>query len=178
VDILKPVPREAMRLENQIGRHLTESDFDAAQVGDLATRLHHVLYQLWECYRRKRSQPVPHRGYATDIGTANVTEAQLSILTTLIDKGPVRMSDLSASQRVEELGWATLALAGRVTGIGDDKRVNTFQVHGPRLGAHWPRGDRAAYPGRALDGRDDGAGPCLWEMVKIPSLPQRVRLQL
>jgi DNA-binding MarR family transcriptional regulator len=49
---------------------------------------------------RKRSQPVHHRGYATDIGTANVTEAQLSILTTLIDKGPVRMSDLSASQRV------------------------------------------------------------------------------
>jgi DNA-binding MarR family transcriptional regulator len=101
VDILKPVPREAMRLENQIGRHLAESDLDAAQVGDLATRLHHVLYQLWECYGgRKRSQPVPHRGYATDIGTANVTEAQLSILTTLIDKGPVRMSDLSASQRV------------------------------------------------------------------------------
>ena len=78
----------------------------------------------------------------------------------------------------EELGWATLALAGRVTGIGDDKRVNTFQVHGPRLGAHWPRGDRAAYPGRALDGRDDGAGPCPWEMVKIPSPPQRVSLQL
>jgi DNA-binding MarR family transcriptional regulator len=100
VDILKPVAREAMRVENQIGRHLTESDLDAAQVGDLATRLHHVLYQLWECYGRKRSQPVPHRGYATDIATANVTEAQLSILTTLIDKGPVRMSDLSASQRV------------------------------------------------------------------------------
>src|ERR1700751_4885448 len=32
----------------------------------------------------------------------------------------------------EELGWATLALAGRVTGIGDDKRVNTFQVNGLR----------------------------------------------
>jgi DNA-binding MarR family transcriptional regulator len=100
VDILKPVAQEAMRVENQIGRHLTESDLDAAQVGDLATRLHHVLYQLWECYGRKRSQPVHHRGYATDIATANVTEAQLSILTTLIDKGPVPMSDLSASQRV------------------------------------------------------------------------------
>jgi DNA-binding MarR family transcriptional regulator len=35
-----------------------------------------------------------------DVAAANVTEAQLSILTTLIDKGPVRMSDLSASQRV------------------------------------------------------------------------------
>jgi DNA-binding MarR family transcriptional regulator len=100
VDILKPVAQEAMRVENQIGRHLTESDLDAAQVGDLATRLHHVLYQLWECHGRKRSQPVHHCGYATDIATANVTEAQLSILTTLIDKGPVPMFDLSASQRV------------------------------------------------------------------------------
>jgi hypothetical protein len=44
VDILKPVAQEAMRVENEIGRHLAESDFDAAQVGDLATRLHHVLY--------------------------------------------------------------------------------------------------------------------------------------
>jgi DNA-binding MarR family transcriptional regulator len=101
VDILKPVAQEAMRVENQIGRRLAESDFDAAQVGNLATRLHLVLYQLWECYGgRKRSQPVHDHGHATDIGTATVTEAQLSILTTLIDKGPVRISDLSVSQRV------------------------------------------------------------------------------
>lgn len=101
MDILKPAAQETMEAENQTGRDLAESDLDAAQVGDLATRLHHVLYQLWGFYGgRKRSQPVYHRGYATDIGAANVTEAQLSILTTLIDKGPVRMSDLSASHRV------------------------------------------------------------------------------
>ncbi len=100
-----------MRVENQIGRHLAESDLDAAQAGDLATRLHHLLCRLWECYGgRKRSQSVPHRGSAADIAAANVTEAKLSILTTLIDKGPVRMSDLSASHRVRAIRGIILRL--------------------------------------------------------------------
>jgi DNA-binding MarR family transcriptional regulator len=100
VDIRKPAAQETTGAENQTARHLIESDLDAAQVGDLATKFHHVLHLLWESYGRKRSQPVHHHSYVTDIRTANVTEAQLSILTTLIDKGPVRMSDLSASQRL------------------------------------------------------------------------------
>jgi hypothetical protein len=65
VDILKPAAQEAMGAENQTARHLIESDLDAAQVGDLATRLHHVLHLLWESYGRKRSQTVHHRSYPT-----------------------------------------------------------------------------------------------------------------
>ncbi|MGO9353735.1 MAG: hypothetical protein ACLP3C_23950 [Mycobacterium sp.] len=37
------------------------------------------------------------RSHATDIAARNLTVAQLSILTTLIDQGPVRMSDLAAA---------------------------------------------------------------------------------
>jgi DNA-binding MarR family transcriptional regulator len=101
VDILKPVAKKAMRAENQPARYLIESDLDSAEAGDLATRLHHVLRLLWECYGgRNRSQSVHQPGSAIDIAAANLTEAQLSILTTLIDEGPVRMSDLSALRRV------------------------------------------------------------------------------
>ena len=101
VDTLKPVAKEAVRTGTRTIRHLVESDLDAAQVGDLATRLQHVLHRLWECYGgRKRSESVLYRGDAIDMAAANVTEAQLSILTTLIDRGPVRMSDLSTSRRV------------------------------------------------------------------------------
>jgi DNA-binding MarR family transcriptional regulator len=101
VDTLKPIAKEAMRAENQTTRQLIESDLDPAQVGDLATRFHDALHRLWEYYGgRKHSESVHQCGSATDIAAANLTETQLSILTTLIDKGPARMSDLSASHRV------------------------------------------------------------------------------
>jgi len=90
VDVLKPAAKESMPADIQTGCRLTESNLGAQQAGDLATRLHKVLYLLWERYGR---------GHTTDIA-AGLTVAQLSILTTLIDQGAARMSDLAASERV------------------------------------------------------------------------------
>jgi DNA-binding MarR family transcriptional regulator len=79
-----------MRADVQTSRRLTESDPGAQQVGDLATRLHQVLL-LWERHGRS---------HAMDIAARNLTVAQLSILTTLIDQGPARMSDLAAAELI------------------------------------------------------------------------------
>jgi DNA-binding MarR family transcriptional regulator len=90
VDVLKPAANETTQADIQTSCRLTESDLGAQQVGDLATRLHQ-LFLLWERYRRS---------HATDIAVRNLTVAQLSILTTLIDQGPARMSDLAASELI------------------------------------------------------------------------------
>jgi DNA-binding MarR family transcriptional regulator len=90
VDVLKPAAKETMRADIQTSCRLTESDLGAQQVGDVATRLHQVLL-LWERHGRS---------HATDIAAGNLTVAQLSILTTLIDQAPARMSDLAAFERV------------------------------------------------------------------------------
>jgi hypothetical protein len=76
VDIRKPAAKETMRADIQTSCRLTESDLSAQQVGDLAARLHQVLLLLCERYGR---------GHATDIAAGDLTVAQLSILTTLID---------------------------------------------------------------------------------------------
>jgi DNA-binding MarR family transcriptional regulator len=91
VDILEPVAKESLRAKAQTGCHPIESDLDAQHVGQLAKRFDHVLYLLWARYGR---------AHATDIASINLTQAQLSTLTTLIDKGPTRMCDLAASRRV------------------------------------------------------------------------------
>ena len=91
LDALKPTAKTSMRADTQTSCCRTESDLGAQQVGDLATRLHRVLL-LWGRYGRSHD---------TNIG-AGLTATRVSILNTLIDKGPTRMSDLAAFQRVSQ----------------------------------------------------------------------------
>jgi DNA-binding MarR family transcriptional regulator len=64
------------------------------QVTELAGELHEVLSKLFSVLRRSDS----HRG-AAESG-ADLTLAQLSILLTLLDQGPIRMTELAAHERV------------------------------------------------------------------------------
>ena len=61
------------------------------QVTELAEGLHHVLSRLVSVLRR---------GDTSRVATGDLTLAQLSILLTLIDRGPIRMTDLAAHERV------------------------------------------------------------------------------
>jgi DNA-binding MarR family transcriptional regulator len=90
VDVLKSAANETEPADTQTSCRPTESDLGAQQVGDLTTRLHQVLV-LWGRYVRN---------HATDNAAGNLTTAQLSILNTLIDLGPARMSDLAASELI------------------------------------------------------------------------------
>src|SRR5512143_1101016 len=62
------------------------------QVTDLSGDLHRVLSKLFSVLRRSDTKP----------GTAggDLTLAQLSILLTLLDQGPIRMTELAARERV------------------------------------------------------------------------------
>jgi DNA-binding MarR family transcriptional regulator len=62
-----------------------------AQVDALAAELQRVLSKLFSVLRRGDA----NRGTAGDL-----TLAQLSILLTLLEKGPIRMTDLAAHERV------------------------------------------------------------------------------
>src|SRR3954449_1909247 len=62
-----------------------------AQVDELAAELQRVLSKLFSVLRRGDA----NRGTAGDL-----TLAQLSILLTLLDQGPIRMTDLAAHERV------------------------------------------------------------------------------
>jgi DNA-binding MarR family transcriptional regulator len=61
------------------------------QVTDLAGDLQRVLSKLFTVLRRGD----PNRGSRPDL-----TLAQLSILLTLLDRGPIRMTELAAHERV------------------------------------------------------------------------------
>src|ERR1700739_2992720 len=61
------------------------------QVTELAEGLHRVLTKLISVLRRGD----PNRASTNDL-----TLAQLSILVTLIDRGPIRMTELAAHERV------------------------------------------------------------------------------
>jgi DNA-binding MarR family transcriptional regulator len=61
------------------------------QVTELAEGLHRVLSRLFSVLRR---------GDTTGVSTGDLTLAQLSILLTLIDRGPIRMTELAAHERV------------------------------------------------------------------------------
>src|SRR3954462_4499867 len=62
-----------------------------AQVDELAAELQRVLSKLFSVLRRGDA----NRGTAGDL-----TLAQLSILLTLLDRGPIRMTELAAHERV------------------------------------------------------------------------------
>src|ERR1700730_15967781 len=57
-----------------------------------AERLHHCLSKLFTILRR--------RDPSGSAPGAHLTLAQLSILVTLLDRGPIRMTDLAAHERV------------------------------------------------------------------------------
>lgn len=63
------------------------------QVADLAGELQQVLAKLFNVMRR-RTEP------KSDDSGADLTLAQLSILLTLLDRGPIRMTELAAHERV------------------------------------------------------------------------------
>ena len=64
------------------------------QVTELAGELQQVLSKLFSVLRRGDSNR------NTPEGGADLTLAQLSILLTLLDKGPIRMTELAAHERV------------------------------------------------------------------------------
>ena len=64
------------------------------QVTELAGELQQVLSKLFSVLRRGDSNK------GTPEGGADLTLAQLSILLTLLDQGPIRMTELAAHERV------------------------------------------------------------------------------
>src|ERR1700756_1966669 len=71
---------------------MADSEPTAAEVTELAEGLHRALSKLFSILRRGD----PAGGAAA----GDLTLAQLSILVTLLDQGPIRMTDLAAHERV------------------------------------------------------------------------------
>ena len=70
---------------------MADSDPSAAELTDLAEGLHRALSKLFSILRR---------GDPNGAAAGDLTLAQLSILVTLLDQGPMRMTDLAAHERV------------------------------------------------------------------------------
>lgn len=71
---------------------MSESEVSAPELTALAEGLHRSLARLFAILRRGDIS----RGAAT----GELTLAQLSILVTLLDRGPIRMTELAAHERV------------------------------------------------------------------------------
>src|SRR6202522_26429 len=72
---------------------MAETEATVPELTELAEGLHRTLAKLFSILRRGD----PSAGAAT---ASDLTLAQLSILVTLLDKGPIRMTDLAAHERV------------------------------------------------------------------------------
>ncbi|ETW23548.1 MarR family winged helix-turn-helix transcriptional regulator [Mycobacterium gastri] len=70
---------------------MADSESTAPEVTELAEGLHRALSKLFSILRRGD----PNGAFAGEL-----TLAQLSILVTLLDRGPIRMTDLAAHERV------------------------------------------------------------------------------
>jgi DNA-binding MarR family transcriptional regulator len=70
---------------------MAESEAAVTEVTELAEGLHRALSKLFSVLRRGDTSKVP---------TGDLTLAQLSILITLLDRGPIRMTELAAHERV------------------------------------------------------------------------------
>jgi DNA-binding MarR family transcriptional regulator len=70
---------------------MAESKASAPEVTALAEGLHRTLSKLFSILRR---------GDPNGATTGELTLAQLSILVTLLDQGPIRMTELAAHERV------------------------------------------------------------------------------
>jgi DNA-binding MarR family transcriptional regulator len=71
---------------------MADSESSAAEVTELAEGLHRALSKLFSILRRGDPSGAAAAG--------ELTLAQLSILVTLLDQGPIRMTDLAAHERV------------------------------------------------------------------------------
>lgn len=72
---------------------MAETEATVPELTELAEGLHRTLSKLFAILRRGD----PSAGAAQ---TSDLTLAQLSILVTLLDRGPIRMTDLAAHERV------------------------------------------------------------------------------
>src|ERR1700744_5684835 len=72
---------------------MAEREATVPELTELAEGLHRTLSKLFTILRRGD----PTAGAAT---AGDLTLAQLSILLTLLEKGPIRMTDLAAHERV------------------------------------------------------------------------------
>ncbi|GFG73789.1 MarR family winged helix-turn-helix transcriptional regulator [Mycobacterium botniense] len=70
---------------------MVDSDAIAPEVRELAEGLHRTLAKLFSILRR---------GDPSGAMAGDLTLAQLSILVTLLEQGPIRMTDLAAHERV------------------------------------------------------------------------------
>src|SRR6202522_4585000 len=70
---------------------MADSKTTAPEVAELAEGLHRALSKLFSLLRR---------GDPSGAAAGDLTLAQLSILVTLLDQGPIRMTDLAAHERV------------------------------------------------------------------------------
>lgn len=70
---------------------MSESKVTTPEVTELAEGLHRALSKLFSILRR---------GDPNGAAAGDLTLAQLSILVTLLDQGPMRMTDLAAHERV------------------------------------------------------------------------------
>ncbi|KZS70688.1 MarR family transcriptional regulator [Mycobacterium kansasii] len=70
---------------------MADSESTAPEVTELAEGLHRALSKLFAILRR---------GDPNGAVAGELTLAQLSILVTLLDRGPIRMTDLAAHERV------------------------------------------------------------------------------
>lgn len=70
---------------------MADSESTAPEVTELAEGLHRALSKLFSILRR---------GDPNNAVAGELTLAQLSILVTLLDRGPIRMTDLAAHERV------------------------------------------------------------------------------
>ncbi|OBG47647.1 MarR family transcriptional regulator [Mycobacterium alsense] len=70
---------------------MADSESTAPEVTELAEGLHRALSKLFSILRR---------GDPSGVVAGELTLAQLSILVTLLDQGPIRMTDLAAHERV------------------------------------------------------------------------------
>ncbi|WP_144208507.1 MarR family winged helix-turn-helix transcriptional regulator [Mycobacterium tilburgii] len=90
---------------------MADSDSTTTEVMELAEGLHRALSKLFSILRR---------GDPSGVVAGELTLAQLSILLTLLDQGPIRMTDLAAHERVRT-PTATVAIR-RLEKIGLVKR--------------------------------------------------------
>jgi DNA-binding MarR family transcriptional regulator len=74
---------------------MADSKTTAPEVAELAEGLHRALSKLFSLLRRGDPS-----GAAAAAAAGDLTLAQLSILVTLLDQGPIRMTDLAAHERV------------------------------------------------------------------------------
>ncbi|BCO38379.1 MarR family transcriptional regulator [Mycobacterium heckeshornense] len=70
---------------------MAERQASGPELAELAEGLHRALSKLFAILRR---------GDPNMSATGDLTLAQLSILVTLLDRGPIRMTDLAAHERV------------------------------------------------------------------------------